>query len=61
MVNNILKLNKEFQKTPKNSNKWNSIKEEIEKMDKKIDEEVYKLYGLIDEEVKIIKNNVNLI
>lgn len=36
-------------------NKWNSIKSEIEKTDRKIDEEVYKLYGLTKEEIEIIE------
>jgi hypothetical protein len=54
-VDKILKLNKELQKISENSNKWNSIKSEIEKTDKKIDEEVYKLYGLKPEEIKIVE------
>ncbi len=52
----MLKLNKELQKTTENSEKWDSIKSEIEKTDKKIDEEVYKLYGLTKGEIKIIEN-----
>lgn len=56
LVNKILDLNKELQKTPENSNKWNSIKSEIKKTDKKIDEEVYKLYGLTPGEIKIVEN-----
>ena len=55
LVDTITELNKEFQKTPENSNKWNSIKSEIEKIDKKIDEEVYKLYNLTPEEIKIVE------
>lgn len=56
LVDKMLDLNKELQKTEENSNKWNSIKEEIEKTDKKIDEEVYKLYNLTKEEIKIVEN-----
>ena len=41
----------------KNSNKWNFLKSEIEKTDKKIDEEVYKLYGLTPEEIAIVEGN----
>jgi len=41
------------------SSKWNSIKSEIEKTDKKIDEEVYKLYGLTPEEIKIVENSTS--
>ena len=51
-----ISLTDEFYKSIENSNKWNSIKSEIEKTDKKIDEEVYKLYGLTQEEIKSIKN-----
>lgn len=57
LAEKILDLNKELQKTPENSNKYNSIKSEIEKTDKKIDEEVYKLYGLTEEEIKIVEGN----
>jgi len=53
-VDKMLMLNKEIKKTQKNSNKWNSIKSEIGKIDKKIDEEIYKLYGLTPEEIKIV-------
>lgn len=55
LAKKMLDLNKELQKTPENSNKWNSIKSEIKKTDKKIDEEVYKLYGLTEKEIRIIE------
>jgi len=54
LVDKILKLNEEYRAYEKGSNKWNSIKAEIERLDKKIDEEVYKLYGLTPEEKKIV-------
>jgi type II restriction/modification system DNA methylase subunit YeeA len=38
-----------------NSEKWKSLKSEIEKTDHKIDEEVYKLYGLTEKEIKIVE------
>ncbi len=57
LADKMLKSNKELQKTPENSNKWDSIKSEIKKTDKKIDEEVYKLYGLVENEIKIIENS----
>jgi adenine-specific DNA-methyltransferase len=57
LVDKMLKLNLELQKTTKNSEKWKFIKLEIEKTDKKIDEEVYKLHELTPEEIKIIKEN----
>jgi methylase of polypeptide subunit release factors len=55
LVDKMLELNKELQKEEQNSDKWHSIKSEIEKTDKKIDEEVYKLYGLTEEEIKIVE------
>ncbi len=56
-VSKMLKLNKELFSFPEGSNKWNSIKEEIDKTDKKIDGEVYKLYDLTPEEIKIVENS----
>ena len=55
LVEKITNFNKELNKIEEHSEKWNSIKSEIEKTDKKIDEEVYKLYGLTQEEIKIIE------
>ena len=57
MVDKILGLNKEFQNILENSNKWNAMKEEIEKTDKKIDGEVYGIYGLTQEEIAILENS----
>jgi type I restriction-modification system DNA methylase subunit len=51
----MLELNKQIQKIPENSDKWNSIKAEISKTDKEIDQKVYELYGLTEEEIKIIE------
>jgi len=58
LVDKMFELNKELQKNQENSNKWNLIKAEIEKIDKKIDEGVYKLYGFTPEEIKIIESNL---
>ena len=55
LVDKMISLNKKLHETLENSNEWESIKSEIEKTDKKIDEEVYGLYGLTEEEIKIIK------
>lgn len=51
----ILGLHKELQATSANTDKHNSIKQEIEKLDNEIDEAIYKLYGLTAEEIKIIE------
>lgn len=55
LVNKILLLNEEIKIFEKNSDKWKSVKLEIETIDKKIDEEVYKLYGLTEKEIKIVE------
>lgn len=57
LVDKIINLNSEIQSIAENSEKWNSIKSEIEKADNKIDEEIHKLYGLTPEEIKIVGNN----
>jgi hypothetical protein len=57
LVGQILDLNKDITKIESNSEKWKSIKSEIEKTDKKIDEEVYKLYGFTKKEIEIVEKN----
>jgi len=58
LVDKMLELNKELQKVTENSDKWNSVKAEIEKTDKKIDQEVYKLYDLTEDEIKIVEKSI---
>ena len=48
-------LNSQLIKLETNSEKWKSIKSEIEKTDRKIDKEIYKLYGLTQKEIKILE------
>ncbi len=55
LVDGILNLNKELQEIAKDSDKYHKIQQEIEKIDKEIDQKIYKLYGLVDEEIKIIE------
>jgi len=57
LVDKMLKLNKEFQKTTEKSDKWYKIQKEIEKTDKIIDQKVYGLYRLTKEEIKIVEEN----
>jgi type I restriction-modification system DNA methylase subunit len=52
---NLLDLHKNLKVISKNSDKWNSIKAEIEKTDKEIDREVYDLYGLTEEEMGVVE------
>ncbi len=57
LVDKMLSLNKELHETPEHSDKWESLKTEIERTDKKIDGEVYKIYGLTEEEIKIVEGS----
>jgi type I restriction-modification system DNA methylase subunit len=56
-VKKILKLNKQLQSTPENSDKWNAVKKEIGKVDGEIDERVFELYNLTEKEVERIGLN----
>lgn len=55
----MLDLNKEIQATSANTDKHNSLKREIEKLDSEIDDAIYKFYGLTAEEITIIKGAYN--
>lgn len=55
LVDQMLDLHKKLFESPKDSNEWHKLKEEIELTDKKIDAEVYKLYDLTEEEIKIVE------
>ncbi|MDI6785931.1 MAG: N-6 DNA methylase [bacterium] len=55
LVKKILELNNKLRVATENSEKWLSIKSEIEKVDKAIDQEVYKLYELNQNEINIIE------
>lgn len=55
MVDKIIILNKELREITENSDKWQKLKEEIEKTDKLIDQKIYELYGLTEEEIKVVK------
>jgi len=59
LADKMLKLNKEIQKLDPimDEEEYNEIKEEIEKVDREIDERVFELYGLTEEEIKIIESN----
>src|SRR3989344_5944834 len=59
LVDKMIFFNKELHETPENSDKWDSLKSEIEKTDKKIDQEVYKLYDLTADEIKIIEDKIS--
>lgn len=54
LVDSILQLQKKMTEAKDNSNKWRSLKSEIEQTNKKIDEVVCRLYGLTKEEFKIV-------
>jgi len=56
LADKMILLNRKIHKISENSNKWNSIKLEIEKTEKIIDEKVYRLYGLSEDEKERIRN-----
>ena len=56
LVDKMLNLNKKIANMVENSNEWKKLKDEIKKIDKKIDEEIYRLYYLTSEEIKITEN-----
>jgi hypothetical protein len=51
------KLHRDFSNAIANADKYNLSKQEIEKLDREIDEQIYKLYNLSKEEIKVITNN----
>src|SRR3989344_2491872 len=53
LVERMLSLQRELYELSENSEKWERVKLDIERTDRKIDEEVYKLYGLTEEEIKV--------
>ena len=58
LVDKMISLNIELHEILEHSDKWGSIKSEIEKTDRKIDQEVYKLYDLTEDEIKVIENRM---
>jgi len=55
LVDKMIALNKKLHETLENSNEWESIKSETEKIDKKINEEIYKIYGLGEQEIEVVE------
>lgn len=55
IVDKITKLYQDFRNTSANTDKWYSLKNEIEKLEREIDEVIYKLYGLTNEEIKTVE------
>ncbi len=55
-VDKLMVKTAEFNKTSQNTDKWHLLKNEIEKLDREIDEAIYKLYGLTAEEIKVIES-----
>lgn len=54
-IKELLNFGQELQKTSPNTDKHNSLKREIEKLDREIDEAIYKLYGFTAEEIRTIE------
>jgi len=55
LVEKTIKLYQDFHSTSANTDKRHSLKNEIEKLERKIDEAIYKLYGLTNEEINIME------
>ncbi len=55
LVEKAMKIYQDFRNTSTNTDKWHSLKTEIEKVEQQIDEAIYKLYGLTNEEIKTIE------
>lgn len=55
LVDLVMSRNKELHKTPANTDKAHALKNEVEKIEKQIDQEVYRLYGLTEGEIGIIE------
>ncbi len=55
LVERMLLLSTELKTQIKNSNKWHSVKSEIQKNDRQIDQLVYRLYGLSAGEIQKIE------
>ncbi|MCK4527131.1 N-6 DNA methylase [candidate division WOR-3 bacterium] len=56
LVDMITKLYQDFRNISTNTDKWHSLKNEIEKLEREIDEAIYKLYELTNEEIRIIES-----
>jgi len=55
LVDRVMELYQNFRNTSTNTDKWHSLKSEIEKVEQQLDEAVYKLYGLTNDEIKTIE------
>jgi adenine-specific DNA-methyltransferase len=55
----MIEFHKELLATSENTDKYNSLKREIENLDHEIDEAIYKLYGLNNKEIEIIKSSLD--
>jgi adenine-specific DNA-methyltransferase len=55
LVDRIIELYQNFRNTSMNTDRWHSLKSEIEKVEQQIDDAIYKLYGLTDEEIRTIE------
>jgi len=55
LSNKFIKLNKDLQSVPENSEKSDKIKKEIEETDEEIDKKVYELYRLTEEEIRAVE------
>jgi len=57
LVDRMINIKKQLGDELENSNKWTSLKSEIDKIDHQIDQLVYRLYNLNSEEIKIVRES----
>jgi adenine-specific DNA-methyltransferase len=55
----MIELHEELQQLSPNTDKYNSLKREIENLDHEIDEAIYKLYELGNKEIEIIESSLD--
>jgi hypothetical protein len=57
LVKQMIKSQKDIRSEVENSNEWQKLKNEIDKIDRQINQKVYGLYGLTEKEIEIVEKN----
>ncbi|MBI5237984.1 MAG: hypothetical protein HY887_06135 [Deltaproteobacteria bacterium] len=50
------KISQDYRNTSANTDKWRSLKADIEKIERQIDQKIYKLYEITSEEIQTIES-----
>lgn len=56
LVDSIMQLNERIMKVGQLSDEGKKLQEEVNTIDKQIDEKIYEIYSLPDEEIKIVES-----